>query len=33
MKEKAIQWLLRVTGRKKLYVGALMLVQALHGGR
>ena len=32
MKEKAIQWLWRVTGRKKLYVGALMLVQALYGG-
>ncbi|MBE6877066.1 MAG: ABC transporter ATP-binding protein [Ruminococcus sp.] len=32
MKEKAIQWLWHVTGKKKLYVGALMLVQALHGG-
>ncbi len=32
MKHNAIQWLWQVTGKKKLHVGALMLVQALHGG-
>ena len=32
MKHHAMQWLWRVTGKKKCYVGALMLVQALHGG-
>ena len=31
MKHNAIKWLWNVTGTKKFYVGALMLVQALHG--
>ena len=31
MKHNAIKWLWDVTGTKKFYVGALMLVQALHG--
>jgi len=32
MKYNAVQWLWSVTGKKKYYVGVLMLVQALHGG-
>lgn len=32
MKHNAIKWLWQVTGKKKYYVGALMLVQALYGG-
>ena len=31
MKHNALKWLWDVTGTKKLYVGALMLVQGLHG--
>ena len=32
MKNNSLKWLWRVTGRKKYYVAALMLVQALNGG-
>ena len=32
MKNNAIKWLWKVTGKKKLYVFVLMLVQALYGG-
>jgi len=32
MKHNAISWLWNVTGKKKLYVGALMLMQTLNGG-
>ena len=32
MKNNALKWLWHVTGKKKLYVAALVLVQALYGG-
>ena len=32
MKNNSLKWLWRVTGKKKYYVAALMLVQALNGG-
>ena len=32
MKFNAVHWLWQVTGKKKYYVGALMLVQVLYGG-
>ena len=32
MRNNAVNWLWHVTGRKKYYVGILMLVQALYGG-
>lgn len=32
MKNNSLKWLWRVTGKKKYYVAALMLVQALYGG-
>ena len=32
MKDNAIKWLCAVPGKKKWYIAALMLVQALNGG-
>ncbi len=31
MKHNAVNWLWRVTGRKKWYIAVLMIVQAVHG--